>query len=95
MSRAFVKENEETVEELPDRPISPHPNFVTPDGLARIEDTLARLQQEHAAALRTLRRPRMLPLFARGSDNRGLHLAPARLLLPVTGHACFAMLCRS
>src|SRR5262249_35605389 len=38
------------VEELPDRPISVHPNLVTPEGLARIEAEVARLQQEHAAA---------------------------------------------
>jgi transcription elongation GreA/GreB family factor len=50
MSRAFVKELEDAVEELPDRPISPHPNLVTPEGLARIEAEVARLQQEHAAA---------------------------------------------
>src|SRR5437016_2239824 len=57
MSRAFVKESEETVEELPERPISPHPNFVTPEGLAQIESTLARLQQEHAAAQAGADRP--------------------------------------
>ncbi len=50
MSRAFVKETDATVEELPERPISPHPNFVTAEGLALIEATLARLQREHAAA---------------------------------------------
>jgi transcription elongation GreA/GreB family factor len=49
MSRAFVKETDEAFDELPDRPVSPHPNFVTPEGLAAIEDTLARLQAEHAA----------------------------------------------
>jgi transcription elongation GreA/GreB family factor len=50
MSRAFVKNLEDTVDELPDRPISPHPNLVTAEGLARIETEVARLQQEHAAA---------------------------------------------
>src|SRR5260370_35217459 len=50
MSRAFVKGTDETVEELPERGISPHPNFVTAEGLALIEANLARLQQEHAAA---------------------------------------------
>jgi len=52
MSNAFVKEPEggEAFEDLPDRPISPHPNFVTPEGLARIEAELERLHQEHAAA---------------------------------------------
>ena len=53
MSRAFVKEpdGEDTFGELPDRPISPHPNFVTAAGLAQIEGEVARVQQEHAAAL--------------------------------------------
>lgn len=52
MSSAFVKEQEggEAFEDLPDRPISPHPNFVTPDGLALIEAELTRLHDEHAAA---------------------------------------------
>ena len=52
MSSAFVKEPEggEAFEDLPDRPISPHPNFVTPEGLAQIEAELDRLHQEHAAA---------------------------------------------
>jgi transcription elongation GreA/GreB family factor len=52
MSSAFVKEEEggEAFEDLPDRPISPHTNFVTPDGLAQIEAYLTRLHDEHAAA---------------------------------------------
>jgi transcription elongation GreA/GreB family factor len=50
MSRAFVKESDETFDELLDRPVSPHPNIVTAEGLAAIEATLARLQQEHAVA---------------------------------------------
>src|SRR5918912_3984387 len=52
MSSAFVKEPEggEAFEDLPDRPISPHPNFVTREGLARIEAELTRLHEEHAAA---------------------------------------------
>src|SRR6516225_5965266 len=50
MSRAFVKELEDAVEELPERAISPHPNLVTADGLARIEAEVTRFQQEHAAA---------------------------------------------
>ena len=52
MSSAFVKEEEggEAFEDLPDRPISPHPNFVTPEGLALIEAELTRLHEAHAAA---------------------------------------------
>jgi transcription elongation GreA/GreB family factor len=50
MSRAFVKERDDAVEELPERPISPHPNLVTAEGLAHIEAEVTRLQQEHTAA---------------------------------------------
>ena len=52
MSSAFVKEAEggEAFEDLPDRPISPHPNFVTSEGLALMEAELTRLHAEHAAA---------------------------------------------
>ena len=52
MSRAFVKEPDgaEAFEELPDRPISEHPNLVTPQGLARMEETLTRLHEQHAQA---------------------------------------------
>ena len=51
MSRAFVKEQDGAEAlELPDRPISEHPNLVTPQGLARIEATLTRLHEQHAQA---------------------------------------------
>ena len=48
MSRAFTKEPDEgeALEDLPDRPISPHPNLVTSQGLAQIEDAVARAQEE-------------------------------------------------
>jgi transcription elongation GreA/GreB family factor len=41
MSRAFVKETDD-VPELPDRPISEHPNLVTAEGLAKIEAEVER-----------------------------------------------------
>ena len=46
MSRAFVKEQDspDVFDELPDRPLSPHPNLVTAAGLAAIEAEVARLQ---------------------------------------------------
>ena len=44
------RDGEDAGEELPERPISPHPNLVTVEGLAHIEAEIARLQQEHAAA---------------------------------------------
>ena len=46
MSRAFVKEQEETLEKLPDRLISEHPNLVTRQGLGLIEAEVARLTAE-------------------------------------------------
>ena len=50
MTGAFVKDADETFNELPDRPISPHPNIVTAEGLTAIEAALARLRQEYAHA---------------------------------------------
>jgi transcription elongation GreA/GreB family factor len=51
MSRAFVKEKEDFTSDLPDRPLSVHPNFVTPDGLAAIERAIDRFEAGHAAAV--------------------------------------------
>jgi transcription elongation GreA/GreB family factor len=51
MSRAFVKETDDTFEPPPERPVSSDPNPVTPEGLAMIERELARLQAEQGAAL--------------------------------------------
>lgn len=51
MSRAFVKEPDgEVADDLPDRPISNHQNFVTSTGLAKIEHEIVRLKRELAAA---------------------------------------------
>lgn len=51
MSRAFVKDADgRELEELPELAVSPHRNLVTPEGLAMIEATLARLESGLAAA---------------------------------------------
>ena len=52
MSRAFVKEQdgEDALEELPERPISHHPNAVTPRGLRLIDEEIERLRKELAHA---------------------------------------------
>jgi hypothetical protein len=50
MSRAFVKEQDNPVEELPERPISEHPNDVTPEGATRIDAELAAARTAYAAA---------------------------------------------
>jgi transcription elongation GreA/GreB family factor len=51
MSRAFVKEDAEALEELPDRRISSHPNLVTEQGLTHLEAMLNMAQEAHAAAV--------------------------------------------
>jgi transcription elongation GreA/GreB family factor len=50
MSRAFVKEDDQTagVVPLPDRPINPHRNLVTRRGLRLIESRIAQFQAELA-----------------------------------------------
>jgi len=52
MSVAFTREEdlEATAADLPDRPVSTHPNLVTPNGLARIEGALAEARAAYAAA---------------------------------------------
>ena len=51
MSRAFVKEDAEVLEGLPDRHISTHPNDVTQQGLINLEAMLNEAREAHAAAL--------------------------------------------
>jgi transcription elongation GreA/GreB family factor len=49
MSRAFVNEDH-FVEDLPDRPVSGHPNYVTPGGLELIDATLGDARRRHGEA---------------------------------------------
>jgi transcription elongation GreA/GreB family factor len=44
VSRAFIKESDDSVEDLPERPLSTAPNLVTAEGLAAIEAEIARLK---------------------------------------------------
>jgi len=53
MSRAFVKEDDNRVDNVPERLHSPHPNLVTPEGLAALRRQVATLEVSrrcHAAA---------------------------------------------
>jgi len=52
MSVAFTREEdlESQAADLPDRPISPHPNRVTGSGLAAIEQALAEAREAYATA---------------------------------------------
>jgi len=49
MSRAFVKESDDDLAagELPERPLSAHPNYVTPRGLERLQARVRELQDSH------------------------------------------------
>jgi transcription elongation factor GreB len=53
MSRAFVKEPDEGVPEdgLPERQVSEHPNYVTPEGLRRLERTVGELEHQRLGLL--------------------------------------------
>jgi transcription elongation GreA/GreB family factor len=51
VSRAFVKEADGDAPALPDRPISPHRNFVTETGLAAIEAAVGRFEAAHRDAV--------------------------------------------
>jgi transcription elongation factor GreB len=48
MSRGFVKEDdlEHAGTDLPERPISEHPNYVTPTGLRQLQNKASELEQE-------------------------------------------------
>src|SRR5690606_17713215 len=50
MSRAFTKEQDDNPIDLGERPISPHRNLVTRNGLQMIEEELLRLSKELAEA---------------------------------------------
>lgn len=46
MSRAFVRENDDLTDDLPERPVSTAPNLVTREGLAAIDANVERLTKE-------------------------------------------------
>jgi transcription elongation GreA/GreB family factor len=50
MSRAFVKDDNDDLprEELPERPVSSEPNYVTAAGLAKLRSKVEELHDEHA-----------------------------------------------
>lgn len=51
MSRAFTKEDDGESEELPQRPVSEGPNYVTPRGFALLEEAVGRLAGKRARLL--------------------------------------------
>ena len=55
MSRAFVKESDDdlTAGELPERPVPPHVNYVTPRGLEQLQARTRELEERHEQVKRT------------------------------------------
>jgi transcription elongation factor GreB len=82
MSRAFVKEDGTGLDPLPDLPISPHPNWVTPRGLAALS---ARLQARQADLMALRARPDRLDRLPEAAAERDIRYLEARLrsALPV------------
>ncbi len=72
MSRAFVKEGDGALDPLPDLPLSPHPNYVTPRGLAELQARLHRRQADLAALRARAERLDKLPEAAAERDIRYL-----------------------
>lgn len=70
MSRAFVKEGDGALEPLPDLPISPHPNYVTPRGMAALRAALTAAQARLVALRARAERLDKLPEAAAERDIR-------------------------
>ncbi|MBC7477291.1 MAG: GreA/GreB family elongation factor [Pseudorhodobacter sp.] len=76
MSRAFVKEGDGALDPLPDLPLSQHPNYVTPRGLALLQSRL-QTRQADLAALKT--RPDRLDKLPEAAAERDIRYLEARL----------------
>lgn len=76
MSRAFVKEGDGALDPLPDLPLSPHPNYVTPRGLAGLQARLA-ARQADLTALKS--RPDRLDKLPEAAAERDIRYLEARL----------------
>ncbi len=82
MSRAFVNEDAGSDRpDLPELPVSPHPNYVTPRGLADLQARLAARQADLAALRARAERLDKLPEAAAERDIRWLE---ARLKAAIT-----------
>lgn len=76
MSRAFTKEGDGGLDPLPDLPLSPHPNYVTPRGLAALQSRL-RSRQTDLSALRA--RAERLDKLPEAAAERDIRYLEARL----------------
>lgn len=83
MSRAFVKEGDGALDPLPDLPQSPHPNHVTPRGLASLQ---TRLQQRQTDLVSLKSRPDRLDKLPEAAAERDIRYLEARLRSAILTH---------
>jgi transcription elongation GreA/GreB family factor len=85
MSRAFVRESDQDAagEALPERIVSPHPNFVTPQGLKQIDEQIRQLDAERQAS-RSDSDKSNLARIARDLRYWSQRRATARVIQPTT-----------
>lgn len=76
MSRAFVKEGDGDLDPLPDLPLSPHPNYVTPRGLAALQ---ARLLDTQTTLTALRARPERLNKLPEAAAERDIRYLESRL----------------
>ncbi len=79
MSRAFVRNQDNSIEDVSDRPVSEHPNDVTETGMAEIEAALAGARAAHATGLASSDR-RAIAAAARDLRYWSARRATARLV---------------
>ena len=100
MSVAFTKEADTenaAAADLPDRPVSPHPNLVTEHGLARLEAALAQARLDYATHQTNEARAgdrRALARAARDLRYFAARIATARVIPPPTGYEVVRFGCR-
>ena len=84
MSSAFTRENDdsESIEDIGERPVSPHRNLVTPEGLAQIERELEAARVAIAKAEHDRNR-RAIALAARDLNYWGARRANAEVVQPI------------
>lgn len=86
MSRAFVKDQDDLVEDAGERPVSPHPNLVTERGLTLIDEELDRLRKDLAHAMHEANRAAISSL-SRDLRYWTQRRTTAQLVLASTGNA--------
>ena len=84
MSSAFTRENDDTesIEDIGERPVSPHRNLVTPEGLAQIEHELEAARVALAKAEHDRNR-RAIAMAARDLNYWSARRANAELVHPI------------